>query len=89
VAAAFPKERFWDLAGIGRAQAPAVVSHYDSQRVIDIYAASQGRDLGVIATDVGKIMDEYRGKLPRGSFKRTLLIWIVPSSRWLELWWND
>jgi len=57
-----------NLAGIGRDQAPAVVSHYDIQRVIDIYAASQGRDLGGIASDVDRIMDEYRGKLPRGSF---------------------
>ncbi len=57
-----------NLAGIRRAQAPAVVSHYDIQRVIDIYAASQGRDLGGIASDVDKIMNEYRGELPRGSF---------------------
>ena len=57
-----------NLAGIRRAQAPAVVSHYDIQRVIDIYAASQGRDLGGIASDVDKIMNDYRGKLPRGSF---------------------
>ena len=57
-----------NLANIRRSQAPAVVSHYDVQRVIDIYAASQGRDLGGVAADVRKIIDEYRGKLPRGSY---------------------
>jgi multidrug efflux pump subunit AcrB len=57
-----------NLASIRRGQASAVVSHYDIQRVIDIYAASQGRDLGGIASDVNRVMDEYRRKLPRGSF---------------------
>jgi len=57
-----------NLASIRRGQAPAVVSHYDIQRVIDIYAASQGRDLGGIASDVDKVMDEFREKLPRGSY---------------------
>jgi len=57
-----------NLADIQRAQAPAVVTHYDVQRVIDIYAASQGRDLGGVAGDVNKIVEEYRSKLPRGSY---------------------
>ncbi|MFZ0861560.1 MAG: efflux RND transporter permease subunit, partial [Candidatus Sulfotelmatobacter sp.] len=35
-----------NLASIRRDQAPAIVSHFDIQRVIDIYAATQGRDLG-------------------------------------------
>jgi multidrug efflux pump subunit AcrB len=57
-----------NLVHIGRAQAPAVVSHYDVQRVIDIFAATQGRDLGGVDADVGKVVDEYRSKLPRGSY---------------------
>jgi len=57
-----------NLASIRRGQAPAVVSHYDVQRVIDIFAASQGRDLGGVAADVNKVMEEYRGKLPHGSY---------------------
>jgi multidrug efflux pump subunit AcrB len=57
-----------NLASIRRGQAPAVVSHYDVQRVIDIFAASQGRDLGGVAADVNKVMVEYRGKLPHGSY---------------------
>jgi len=57
-----------NLASIRRSQAPAVVSHYDVQRVVDIYAASQGRDLGGVAADVNKVMQEYQAKLPRGSY---------------------
>jgi multidrug efflux pump subunit AcrB len=57
-----------NLANIRRDQAPAIVTHYDIQRVIDIYAASQGRDLGGVASDVAKVINEFQGKLPRGSF---------------------
>ncbi len=57
-----------NLASIRRDQAPAIVSHYDIARVIDIYAATQGRDLGGVASDVDKIIEEFRGKLPRGSY---------------------
>ena len=57
-----------NLASIRRDQAPAIVSHFDIQRVIDIYAATQGRDLGGVASDVDKVMHDFRGKLPRGSF---------------------
>jgi len=57
-----------NLVGIRRGQAPAVVSHYDVQRVIDVYATTQGRDLGGVAAGVDKVIDDFRGKLPRGSF---------------------
>jgi multidrug efflux pump subunit AcrB len=57
-----------NLANIHRGQAPAVVSHYDVQRVIDIFAASQGRDLGGVAADVRKVTDQFQAKLPRGSY---------------------
>jgi multidrug efflux pump subunit AcrB len=57
-----------NLATVRRDQAPAIVSHYDIARVIDVYVATQGRDLGGVAADVNKIMEEYRGRLPRGSY---------------------
>jgi multidrug efflux pump subunit AcrB len=57
-----------NLASIRRDQAPAIVTHYDIQRVVDIYATSQGRDLGGVASDVDKVLNEFRPKLPRGSF---------------------
>jgi multidrug efflux pump subunit AcrB len=63
-----PPQILGNLANIHRSQAPAIVSHYDVQRVIDIYAASQGRDLGGVAGDINNVVEEFRGKLPRGSY---------------------
>jgi multidrug efflux pump subunit AcrB len=58
-----------NLAGIRRGQTSAVVSHYDVQRVIDIYATTEGRrDLGGVAAGVDKVIGEFRTQLPRGSF---------------------
>jgi multidrug efflux pump subunit AcrB len=45
----------------------AVVSHYDIRPVVNIYATTQGRDLGSVATDVQKIVDDSRADLPKGS----------------------
>jgi multidrug efflux pump subunit AcrB len=57
-----------NLAGIRRGQAPAVVTHYDVSRVIDVYATTEGKDLGGVAAGVDKVIDEFRKELPRGSF---------------------
>lgn len=51
-----------------RTGTPSVVNHLNVQPVFDVYAACQDRDLGGVARDIKKIMDEYRPKLPRGSF---------------------
>ena len=45
----------------------ALVSHYDIQPVIDIYGSVQRRDLGGVADDIKKIVDDSRKELPRGS----------------------
>jgi len=45
----------------------ALVSHYDIRPVVNIYATTQGRDLGSVATDVQKIVDDSRADLPKGS----------------------
>ena len=45
----------------------ALVSHYDIQPVIDIYGSVQRRDLGGVADDIQKIVDDSRKELPRGS----------------------
>ncbi len=55
------------LASIQRGTGAAVVSHYNIMPVIDIFGAVQGRDLGGIAGDVTRIIDQMRSKLPRGS----------------------
>jgi multidrug efflux pump subunit AcrB len=50
-----------------RGAGTAVVSHRDVQPVVDIFGSVQGRDLGGVARDIAPILDEARGKLPRGS----------------------
>jgi multidrug efflux pump subunit AcrB len=56
-----------NLTSMTRGQEPAVVTHYNVQRVIDIYAGVQGRDLGGVAADIAKIMAAAQKQLPRGS----------------------
>jgi len=45
----------------------AVVTHYNIRNTVNIYATTQGRDLGAVAADIQKIVDEARPDLPRGS----------------------
>ena len=56
-----------NVATIRRTVAPAVVSHYDAQTVIDIYGSAQGTDLGFIAAEVKKILADTKGHVPEGS----------------------
>ncbi len=55
------------LASIHRGAGLAVVSHYDIQPLIDIYGSVQGRDLGGVARDLNKILQDSKKELPRGS----------------------
>jgi len=55
------------LASIQRGTGMALVSHYDIQPVIDIYGSVQRRDLGGVANEIQKIVDDSRKELPRGS----------------------
>jgi multidrug efflux pump subunit AcrB len=57
-----------DLASMQRGSEMAIVSHYNIRRVIDIYGAPQGRDLGAVSADVQRIVDAHRSSLPRGTF---------------------
>jgi multidrug efflux pump subunit AcrB len=57
-----------DVASIKRANEMEVINHYNIRRVVDIYAAVQGRDLGAVGRDVTRIVDTHRKSLPRGSF---------------------
>jgi multidrug efflux pump subunit AcrB len=50
----------------------ADVSHYNVQPVIDIFASTQGRDLGSVAADIAKITQQAEKQLPRGSHLVTL-----------------
>jgi len=57
-----------DVASIQRTNEMEVISHYNIRRVVDIYAAVQGRDLGAVGREVTRIVDANRKSLPRGSF---------------------
>jgi multidrug efflux pump subunit AcrB len=63
-----PSEIVGDLASIHRGQEMAVVSHYNTRRVVDIYAAVQDRGLGAAAGDVDRIVKGMQSQLPRGTF---------------------
>ncbi|MGC2787610.1 MAG: efflux RND transporter permease subunit [Roseiarcus sp.] len=45
----------------------AIASHYNIRSIVNIYATTQDRDLGGVAADVQKIVDDARGELPKGS----------------------
>jgi multidrug efflux pump subunit AcrB len=45
----------------------AIASHYNIRSIVNIYATTQERDLGGVAADVQKIVDDARGELPKGS----------------------
>jgi CzcA family heavy metal efflux pump len=46
---------------------PAVVSHYNVQPMINVYASVDGRDLGGVADQVAKDVKEAEKHLPKGS----------------------
>ena len=48
-----------------RVAVPAVYSQYNMQPVIQIYGTTQGRDLGAVAADVQKILDETAKDAPK------------------------
>ena len=55
------------LGSLSRTTQQAVVSHYDVQPVIDIFGSVQGRDLGGVAHDVGKVVAEMQKDKPQGA----------------------
>jgi multidrug efflux pump subunit AcrB len=57
-----------DVATIARSNGMAVISHYNTRRVVDIYGSVQDRDLGAVGRDILRIVDANRPQLPRGSF---------------------
>src|SRR6266446_9597347 len=56
-----------NVASIHNTATPVVVSHYNVQRVFDVYANTQNRDLGGVAQQVQKIVDQMKPHLPRGT----------------------
>jgi hypothetical protein len=56
------------LRGSPPGQSAGVILHYNVQPVIDIYGATQGRDLGAVSRDIEHILQDARKDLPRGSY---------------------
>jgi CzcA family heavy metal efflux pump len=46
---------------------PALLSQYDSQPMMDVYASVEGRDLGGVDADIQKVLANFQDKLPRGT----------------------
>ena len=62
------------LSNVAQAQrgvTTQVVNHYNVQPVFDVYANVQDRDLGSVAAEVDKVLNEFRPKLAPGSFFET------------------
>jgi len=55
------------IADISRSASSAVVSQYDIQTLVQIFATTQDRDLGAVASDIQKAIDETAGEVPKGS----------------------
>lgn len=55
------------IADISRSTGNAIVSQYDIQTMVQIYATPQGRDLGAVAADVRKVIEETKADVPKGS----------------------
>jgi multidrug efflux pump subunit AcrB len=55
------------LATVSRVNTNAVVSQYNIQPMVEIFATTQDRDLGAVATDINRIVSDNAKTLPKGS----------------------
>jgi multidrug efflux pump subunit AcrB len=55
------------IADIQRSHANAVVSQYDISSMVEIFATTQGRDLGAVSADIRHIMAQNDKDKPKGS----------------------
>jgi multidrug efflux pump subunit AcrB len=62
-----PGQLLGALANIRRIRSDAVVSHYNIQPLIDIFATTQGRDLGAVAAGIDKTIHDLAAEVPKGS----------------------
>jgi multidrug efflux pump subunit AcrB len=56
-----------NLATLERRETVGVANHFNVQPVFDIYANVQGRDLGGVASDIEKIINEFKDRLSPGN----------------------
>jgi CzcA family heavy metal efflux pump len=56
-----------NLAQVYPVTRAVTVNHYNVAPVIDVYASTQDRDLGAVASDTDKVIHSFDGHLPRGT----------------------
>src|SRR5258708_620627 len=56
-----------NMATLSMNAEPALVSHYDSQSMINVYASVERLERGGVDTDIQKILADFKNKLPRGT----------------------
>jgi multidrug efflux pump subunit AcrB len=66
-AAGAPAQTLGAIADVNRVTRSAVVSQYNIQPMIQIYATTQARDLGAVAADVQRVVDETASEVPKGA----------------------
>src|SRR6185369_14651648 len=62
-----PSQTLGGIADVTRVARSAVVSQYNIQSVVQIYATTQGRDLGAVAADVQRVIDATAKDAPKGA----------------------
>ncbi|MCL2716756.1 MAG: efflux RND transporter permease subunit [Alphaproteobacteria bacterium] len=55
------------IADITRTSSSAVVSQYDIQPMVQIFATTQDRDLGAVAADIDRAIADTKAEVPKGS----------------------
>jgi multidrug efflux pump subunit AcrB len=63
----YPYQLLGNLVQVNPSIQPAVVSHYNIIRTVDIYADVDGRDLGSVSNQIQKMIAQVRPTLPRGA----------------------
>src|SRR5271167_3881905 len=66
-AAGAPTTVLGGIANIRRTHSDAVVSQYDIAPMVEIYATTQGRDLGAVSADIQRIVAQNDKDKPKGS----------------------
>jgi multidrug efflux pump subunit AcrB len=67
LAAAQSTQLLGGLAILSPEPLDAIVSHYNIRPTVNIYATTQGRDLGGVAADIQKIIDDSHADFPKGT----------------------
>ena len=62
---AAPVTRLSDIASIAPSNVMESINHYTVQRIIDVDANVDGRDLGGVAKDIQKVLDRIKPGLPK------------------------